>query len=174
MTTLAVLAILVSLAAPSFNDLIRDNRLSTQLNDFVASLHNARSEAVKRGIEITVCKSADNATCTVGGNWEQGWLVFIDDNGDEQVDAGETILNAGSALGGDNTLTGNANVADVIKFDSRGFSQGFNGTLTLCDARGASSARGIVISNTGRVRRAADMDDDGIEEDGGGNALVCP
>lgn len=174
MITLGILAVIITLAAPSMNTLIMNNRLATQLNNFVGSLQTARSEAVKRGEEITVCKSADSATCTVAGNWEQGWLVFLDDDGDEQVDGGEDVINAGNPLSGGNTLIGNANVDDVIKFDNRGFSLGFNGTVTLCDSRGAPSARGIVISNTGRIRRTIDGNADGTEEDGGGAALACP
>lgn len=174
LVTLAVLAVVTTLAIPDFRSMIMSNRLATQLNDFVVSLQIARSEAVKQGVETTVCKSADSASCTTAGNWEQGWVVFIDLDDDEQVDAGEIIINVGNALGGGNTLIGNANVDDVIKFDSRGFSQGYNGTLTLCDSRGATLARGLVISNTGRVRRTIDNNDDGTEEDGAGVALACP
>ncbi|GAB4361712.1 MAG: GspH/FimT family pseudopilin [Gammaproteobacteria bacterium] len=176
MITVAVLAILAALAAPSFRETIQNNRLATQLNDFVSSLQIARSEAVKRGQAVSLCKSADGATCTNGGNWAQGWLVFTDVDGDGVLDAadGDTILNVGAALTGNNTLVGDLNVANAIRFDSRGFAPNTSGTLRLCDDRGATEARGVVVSASGRIRRTVDTNADDIEEDAGGNPLACP
>lgn len=171
---IGLVAILASMAAPAFRTTILNNRLATQINDFVSSLQMARSEAIKTGANVVVCTSANGATCSGAPGWQQGWIVFVDTNGDNAVSAGERLINVGSALDGNNTLTGNANVATMVRFDSRGFSRGFNGTLAACDERGASFARGVVISNTGRVRRAVDSNDDGIEEDGAGNPLGCP
>lgn len=66
--TLAVIAIVVTLAIPAFTSLINGNRLTAQANELVADIQTARSEAVKRNQPVTLCPSTDNATCT-GANW---------------------------------------------------------------------------------------------------------
>ncbi len=76
LVTVTLLAILVSLAAPSFNSSIRDNRVLTEANSLIAAVANARSEALKRGRMVSICPSSDGATC--GSDWGQGWIVYIE------------------------------------------------------------------------------------------------
>ena len=66
--TLAVLAIIVTLALPAFTALVNGNRLTAQANELVADLQAARMEAITRNRPVTLCPSADNATCS-GGDW---------------------------------------------------------------------------------------------------------
>jgi len=160
MITLLIAAILLSQAVPSFMTMLKDNHVTTQVNDFVTSLNMARSEAVKRGGRVTVCKSINNTTCTVGGGWEQGWLVFIDDNNDALLSVGEVLLRAHGPLDPGSTLRGVGNVSIYISYVGTGFSQTItgdilNGTLVMCDSRGfGSDARAIVVGTSGRVRNA--------------------
>ena len=76
MITLVVAAILLSIVAPSFRDIIQDNRLTTEINSLSASLNLTRSEAIKRGTPATLCKSNDSVSCMAPANWHDGWLVF--------------------------------------------------------------------------------------------------
>src|SRR3569832_1171984 len=85
LVTISIATILVTLAVPSFSDFVKINRMITQTNDFVTALNVARSEAIRRGNRITLCKSSDGAGCVSGGNWEQGWIVFVDADGDGAV-----------------------------------------------------------------------------------------
>lgn len=73
MVTISVLAILLGVGVPSFQATIQGNRISTSANDLVAALQFARSEAVRRGVNVTVCSSNDQATCS--GAWSDGWIV---------------------------------------------------------------------------------------------------
>jgi type IV fimbrial biogenesis protein FimT len=77
-TAVAVLAVLVALAVPNFNDATLSARLNGFANNLVASAQVARSEAIKRNSTITLCASSDGATCAVSGGWEQGWVVLTD------------------------------------------------------------------------------------------------
>jgi hypothetical protein len=72
----------------------------------------------------------------------------------------------------DATLRGNANVDDSVDYNARGFSR-TPGTLSLCDDRGATEARGITTTTAGRPRLAVDTNDDGIVDVSGVN-LACP
>jgi type IV fimbrial biogenesis protein FimT len=160
-TTLAVAGILVTLAVPSFTEVIKNNRLITQTNDFVTALNLARSEAIRRSDRVTVCKSTDEASCSAGGGWDQGWIVFHDVNGDGVVTNPTTnVLRVHGALNSGTTLRGDANLADYVSYVSTGATQKFaggasatqSGVLVMCDDRGfVSQAKGIQISATGRV-----------------------
>lgn len=158
MITLAIAAILASIAAPSFSNLIKDNRMTTQYNELLASLSLARSEAIKQGVPVTVCKSTVSATpLSCGGDWDDGWLVFIDFDADGTFDTADDdeIIRVHSALSGNNTLNFSRN---RVTYKSTALATGFTGTFTLCDDRGDSNRKGLVVSNTGRVRSAIPSD----------------
>ncbi|MBV1932791.1 MAG: GspH/FimT family pseudopilin [Porticoccaceae bacterium] len=165
LVTLAIASILVTLGTPSFMAVLRTNKLSGQANDFISSLNIARSEAVHRSSQTTMCQSADGTSC--GGEWENGWIVFIDPANTGVVNAGEEIILVNDGL--DNarhTLQGNTNVNSTVVFDSRGYGVGSNGQLALCfdqdgDGSGDFDDQNtwvINISNTGRVRKIRPSD----------------
>jgi type IV fimbrial biogenesis protein FimT len=155
---LAVATIVLSFALPSFSTLSMNNQITTNTNDFISSLAVARSEALKRVGRVTVCKSADGASCTGSGGWEQGWIIFPDADNDAARDAGEDVLRYHQALAHQNTLRGSTSVADYISYDSRGVTRDKNGAfqagvLVLCDERGPGEhARAIAVNVAGRVR----------------------
>lgn len=153
--TLAIAAVVIGVAAPSFSTMIQDNRLSSQSLDFVAALNLARSEAIKRRTQVTLCKSANGQGCTNAGNWGQGWIVFVESVAVNNArDVNEPILRVHDSLAGNNRLTGNGNFTDTIAYQPSGDTVGLgNGTLTLCDARNDDAkSPAIVINSTGRPR----------------------
>jgi len=162
MTTLAIAAVILSQAVPSFTTMIQDNRIVTQANDLVTSLNIARSEAVKRGDRVTICKSANNASCTAAGGWQQGWIIFTDSNSDAAVNNTDTILHTHGPLDGSPTLNGvTGTVGNYVSYTYNGSSQIVggggtqSGTLVLCDSRGfGAKARAIVINASGQIRSA--------------------
>ena len=76
MVTLAVTAIVLGVAVPSFNTMIINSRSATLGEDFATALNFARSEAVKRKARVTLCASSDGLTC--GDVWRDGFMVFVD------------------------------------------------------------------------------------------------
>ena len=154
--TVAIASILLSIAAPSFSTLVKNNRISSSVSEFTGSLYLARSEAIKRGKNVTVCKSNNGSTCITTGNWEQGWITFEDPNDNAVVDNSEaaSIIRIHKALPNMLTLTGNSNVRSHITYAPTGrLSTGINGTVTLCDDRsGENVGKDIVIISTGRFR----------------------
>lgn len=81
MIGITVLAIVTTLAVPSFSRLIENNRLVTRTNDFVTAMALARSEAMKRSLNVSLCPSTDGATCSGDDDWSGQWLLFTDDTG---------------------------------------------------------------------------------------------
>jgi len=156
MVTLAVAAVLLSIATPNFRDLIQNNRLTTEINTLSASLNLAKSEAIKRGIPVTLCKSNDfdsSPSCVAAANWHDGWIVWADGDGDGALDANEVIRVVNGLTSG--TTLEFAIGKDDIVYSPTGFASGYNGTFRLCDDRGIDSAKGLVVSPSGRVRTAS-------------------
>lgn len=91
--TLAVLAVLITLAVPSFTSLINSNRLAAQSNELVAGLQEARLESLRSNRRVTVCRSTNGTACNAaaGATWTS-WISFVDTNGNGAADAGETLL----------------------------------------------------------------------------------
>ena len=74
--TVAIAGVLLAIAIPSFSSTITTNRLITSANELVSALNYARSEAITRGVLVTV-----KSIGTTSGNWDSGWNVFVDLNG---------------------------------------------------------------------------------------------
>jgi len=161
---LSVLAILISIAVPTFGALRYDTGRTTALNGFLHSLFLARSEALKRGSMVTLCPSTDAQQCSGrAGEWQRGWIVFANDDFDSppQRDPEESILivHAGWAEG---AITSNR-----ASFSLRSTPQGvINGTVVFCDPRGSAHARALIINNAGRPRLS--------QRDANNRPLPCP
>lgn len=192
---IAVAAILIALAMPNFTSSIRGNRLTAGGNNLLATLNYARSEAVKRGRDVVVRKPT-------GGNWEDGWQVFVDmdrstGNADVFNDDGDTtlceatedcVLKVFPSLPAGYTLRGKNNLVDFIRYTPTGISNYIpdgktgiaNDYLVLCDNRDgnetaeADTSRLIVFSTVGRARLGLDTDTakDGVPDDNSGNNVA--
>ena len=152
MVTLAIAAILLTLGVPGMTEFVRDVRRDARVSDLVVALNYCRSEAIKLGHEVTLCPSADGATCVGKAEWEHGWIVFADVNSNGVVNGGETILRVWGAIFDDGTIRGGKK---RITYQSTGFSLGYNDTLRICDVRGVEKAKSVIVSMQGRARVVA-------------------
>lgn len=148
--TVALISIVMAIAIPSMTTFNQNDRLTTNINKLIGHLAYARSEAVKNNQRVVVCTSSDSASCSSSSDWEDGWIVFVDANGNGAVDGTETVLRAEQTLDGIQTLTPTT-IADRVTYDNRGFPV-TTGSLLLCDGRTGPHGKTITISNTGRVR----------------------
>lgn len=137
MVTLAVAAIVMSLAVPSFTEMTKNNRLTTQANQLVTALNLARSEAITRRATINVAAidaaDADN-------EWGKGWSVAVN---------GGATLRIFQSLEGGSTLDSNNDIA-TFQYQPSGRASATD-TLTLCDNRSGESGRQITLLTTGRI-----------------------
>lgn len=174
--TLTVAGILLALAVPGMNNFIQDERLSGQANELVADLNTARSEAIKRGINITICKQDSSVAvpqCNTNAStpWTGGRVMFIDTTTGTtgQIDTAETVLRNKQALSGNNTLTTSTKditvatpttqatntIANLIVFTASGLTTiatGNEGWFQFCDNRGITKAITVMVNSTGRIR----------------------
>lgn len=168
MFTIALLAVIVGVGVPNLRDFVRNSRMTAAANDIVTDFNLARSEAVKRRVPVTLCKSQDLATCDADDDDPfNRWIVFVDDadpavveaeDGNGEVDTDEVILRQRELAETLNVLT----AADQIRttFLPSGFPRPGAENVTrflLCDERGNdvgvggdSAARAIEILPTGR------------------------
>nr|WP_019560970.1 GspH/FimT family pseudopilin [Caldimonas manganoxidans] len=169
MVTIAVLAVLAVIAAPNFNDFFTRNRLASQSNELISALNLARSEAIKRGVRVTVCRTNDataaSPACAGGSDtsWANGWIVFVDNthvggNTAGVIDADDEVLRVFGALRA-STLTANNDFARGLSFRPDGSSLGINGSGSLVTAATASfslcldgQGRNIEVNTMGRPR----------------------
>jgi type IV fimbrial biogenesis protein FimT len=160
---IAILGITTALAVPGLREMISNNRIQSNASDFVAALQFAKAEAVARVNPVTLCKSANLTDCAADGDWQQGWIVFSDDNGDAVVGADDEVLLNHEALNANITFGGTAGVTDSITLRPSGTSSITTvEVLIICDDRGFdSNSRGILVTITGRgsVMKAADTDE---------------
>jgi type IV fimbrial biogenesis protein FimT len=161
LVTLAIAAILMMLAVPSMEDAALNSKLRSQSNAFLASLHLARSEAIKRNGRVVVCKSASGTGCATSGGWEQGWIVFHDVGNDAPLATGDTIIERHLPLALGFSLTNSGSAATYISFGPGGYPMSTGGSLLsspetwkLCRSppRAANRGRNIVVTPVGRAQ----------------------
>jgi len=160
---LLLVAIVASMAAPAFHQLMLDARRTTHVNALLRALHAARSAAILRGQPTVICKSADQRQCTPGAaSWSEGWIVFANADHDSPpvVDANEDILFSEPRIA-KLSIDSSRNAVVYWPFALAGTTA----TFIFCDERGAAGARAIIVSQTGRPRISA--------RDSAGKPLKC-
>lgn len=147
MATLAVAAILLTAAVPPMQDFIIRNRMSTEVNTFIASLYLARSEAVKRIQDVSLCPTTDGASCDSTTNWHEGWMVYADVDDDNTYSAGDVIIQQNPKL--PDRFTNIPHHVTFITFNSRGSSNADSFAFT--DTKGVAQSRCVTLSSVGRT-----------------------
>lgn len=169
MTVMAVVVSLVFVGMPSLERLIVQNRMVTEINDFVAALSFARSEAIKRSVDVVLCKSLVPNTCATSAadccsvdatvNWSSGWVIFADVNGDRSMIAGDgdILIGTSDPRSETNTIKGTGTAVDWIRYDRNGFSPDNDAdTVIVCslNPRNDDMVYGRTLSLNGRVVHA--------------------
>ena len=152
LVSLAVGALVLSLGVPSYTQFTQNAQQVRSANDLLSSLHVARDLAVTRNVRVTLCPSSSGTDCD-SGDWQSGWIVFVDADGDRAVDADETVSLAGDEL--DAVQVASAEFSQFLIYRPNGRIMVNNtrqnsGEFTLCDRRGPTRARVVVIGTSGR------------------------
>ncbi|MEE9412217.1 MAG: GspH/FimT family pseudopilin [Methylococcales bacterium] len=149
LVTMSIAAILLAIGVPSFQTMVQNRRIEISQLTLETDLEMARSEAMTRNQPVVLCRhngeTATPTACSTTANWQDGWVIFIDTNGDDKVDTDE-LLRVTPSLGAGLTFAYNK---PKITFTSRGFASGSNGTFMICDDRGNQYGYNLVVSNTG-------------------------
>jgi type IV fimbrial biogenesis protein FimT len=118
--TMAIVVILGTIAIPGFKFVTSSNRVATEVNGLLGDIQFARSQAVKEGLSVTICTSTSGTGCT-STDWELGWIVFLDSNGNQAVDAGEVVVRTQPAFTGTDTFIATPPTFHALTFNRMGY-----------------------------------------------------
>lgn len=149
--TSAVAGVL-GLSAVGMTGLVQDARMTATINQLMGHLNLTRSEAIKRHTTMILCKSNNGVSCSRDASWNQGWVIFADDNNNHDVDPGEAVVRVQQGLEGDMNLRyGETGTYYYVRYNPSG--EAWPGaTFTFCDSRGAGKAKAVIVYWTGRPR----------------------
>lgn len=149
MIGIALFAIVVSFAVPSFQSVMERQELNSKLSLLNTTLAYARAEAVTRAKNIIVCPVDTGESCKSGTDWSDGWLVFIDENDDRLLDAADTLIRKAGGAGGKVKML--ADSTSPLIYNESGESEGRE--LKMCiPGADVSKSRVIAITNVGSSR----------------------
>ncbi len=171
--TIVIIGIVLTFGIPNFGVFTQNSRITSTANDLHSSFYLGRSEAARSKSNITICASANSmgaATCT-GGTFDDGWIIFVDLNGDiQRAGVDENVLRRHPAIDPAMNITTNAG-ANYFSFAPTGLGRGDIGgqpsvrTAVICDGRGNiraaggnSAARYLVVTPIGRATVLRDVD----------------
>lgn len=153
-------AILAAVAVPSYRNFTLNNCQTNNGVTLVASLHLARSEAIKRRTRVGIRQSS--TANPAGSNWGAGWTVWQDDDDDGVIDAGEPTLRV-VELGCENTTITETGSEQVFAYAPDGMIDQ-TGTFDICDSRTGETGRKVSISVVGRPGTSECVCNDGDPE----------
>ncbi len=165
LVTLAVVSVTAAIGIP-VRDTVERIRQTGEVNEFLALLALARSEAVTRREQIVFCPSKSSTDCDDFSSsytaWHHGVLLFVDTNDNRRREVLEPIVRVHTPAAGlvIKSSAGRARLA----FQPDGTAGGTNLTFTFCDRRGTDDVRYIVVSNVGRARVSSEPPDGRIDE----------
>jgi len=162
MITMLVIGVVVAIGVPNMSDFSANSRMTATANDLQAALLLGRTEAARTKEEVTICASGNGTTCAAS-SFDDGWMVFIDENANATVDAADRIIRTYPAIPASIDITAEdagGNVADTFTFAASGMGLGNANALSvarICDDRGNqnkaggfSAARILIVTPLGR------------------------
>lgn len=158
--TMAIVAIMLVLAVPSFKTSMMNQRILTQTTALLGALNYARNTALSGNMNMKVCPVGDVSSTTCGADWGAGWMVVT-----APTSGSPAILQSHRTGSLDSVIT---STTTALTFDARGLST-TNTHFTLCDTRGGSYARSLEVRSTGFVQYSSTM---GVAV-WDGSALAC-
>jgi type IV fimbrial biogenesis protein FimT len=170
--TLVIVSILLTVGVPTIKTYMQSGQLIASTNELLSAFHLARSESVKSNARVTICTSTNGTSCSDSESWREGWIVFIDRDGNAAGTG--TACTAAGAAGGDCLLrvhgafpdkllsvSGESNNTAITEFtfSARGLPTvggiSRSGTFSICSFDASDNvigSRAVVLSLSGRVR----------------------
>lgn len=157
MMVLALAAVLLTIAVPSFQTFTKNSKITKQVNLLAATINTARGEAAKRGARVVVCQSDDPVPAggskpSCSGNvkdWSKGWVAFVDADNNLTIDAATDVVNVGQTSSNVNVAVNG--VSEIVFNPDGSTTVGSAATFAICDSRGKDHGKEVTVSTTGRA-----------------------
>lgn len=150
MTVLAIVAVTLAVGLPAFGQSLQRQRVGTAMHLISADLAMARSTAIMRRAQVVVCPRTAGDRCRDDRDWSQGWIVFIDEDGDRQPGAPGDILRVTNPPGARHLSIDSTR--HFLRYQRDGRSAHSNQTVRVCVRDRLAGT--VVVNNLGRVRSA--------------------
>ena len=151
----AITGIILGLAAPHLGRFINNQRLSTATQSLQLAIMYGRAVAISKHQVTVLCPSTLGEYCDNTSSWHKGWIYFHDQNGDRERQNREPLLRVSAALEGVQATS--SKYRKRIRFLPNGSAAGSAMTISVCPSGFITTARGIVIANSGRIRQTRSL-----------------
>jgi type IV fimbrial biogenesis protein FimT len=166
---MAISAILLTLAVPSFTSVIRSMYVSSAMNFFMSDVRLARSEAVRRNRMVVMCRSDAPEVavpkCGSGGGidldgdylgdgWASGWIIFEDATNTKDYVVGAKLIRVQGAIQNIGSISGRPNSSVKLQFTPTGRLRSLSGATSITFGGidfSSSQRRMLCIAMSGRV-----------------------
>ena len=162
---IVIAAIIVAFAVPSYQSVLIQDRMASEITDMSGDLQLARSAAVKEGVPVSICASADatttTPTCSGSDDWSTGWIIFTDPASSQNYasGAGMSLLRVHAGLQGGDVLTGSGGTpgafggsVSAFTFNRMGSASSGAGVLSLHDSANTQArTRCAIVQRIGSV-----------------------
>lgn len=154
MVTLAIALILLTLAAPSLQTLLANQRLSASASSFMSTVMQARSTALQYNQRV-IAQPLDGSSSNAG-TWSSGWRVYRDIDKNSTFDDGTvTLVLTQEELPKDITIDKFSGTNNFFGYDGSGFLARINGSANSTwkiSSTATTRVKYLIIENSGRAR----------------------
>ncbi len=150
MATVALVALLATLGAPSFHELALRMRVDAAMQRLTVQMALTRNTAIVRRTTAALCPANGAGRCRGDGDWSSGWLLYLDGDGNRQPDSASDILREEPLPLHPSLRIFTSSSRPQLRYLPDGRSGGSNMTVRLCHRDTLMGT--VVVSNGGRVR----------------------
>ena len=152
--TIAIAAILLGIGIPGLQQYLQNNRRAAAVNQLVGDIQAARVLSLNEGRNLVLCTGAANTGCSLSSNWQNGWILFEDDNADTIFDiSDERLVFVRESLPGVRMPSSNA--TGRIRFRPGLQSITGNSSIAVCVTTRNEDGRIVTIAPNGRPRQSS-------------------
>ncbi len=152
--TLAISSVL-GVGAVGLHSVVKENNMAVGVNTMIGHLNLARSEAIRRGMEVVMCPTRDGVNCDDPAAdqtwWTHGYLLYADANNNGRRDADEPVIRVEHSYRSVLAVK-TSKYRSKVTYQPTGLAGGSTITFAFCDNRGPAHARYVTVQNAGRAR----------------------
>ncbi|WP_194842587.1 GspH/FimT family pseudopilin [Endozoicomonas sp. OPT23] len=153
MIVLVLMSILASMST-TLGSLLDRFKLDSGSQAAVGSINLTRSEAIKRGSLVSICRSSTGLDCdSTSTDWSTGWTVFTNPNDNDSIDAGEEVIRYHNGIS--STLRMTWTSGNTLTFNPRGRPVSSGSFVVCLNGRTGTDLRTVAVSGTGTVRKSS-------------------
>ena len=151
LVTLALVAIMLTLAAPSMQKILANQRLSAAASDFMATAMQARSAALKYNQRVVAQPIAGQS-----GAWAEGWRIYVDSNLNSTFDSGtDTLVLTQEAMLPEISISKVSGVNNFFAYNGTGFLASIGGSADATwkiESTATNRKKFLIVERSGRAR----------------------